>query len=95
VDKHRVYVHAGVDPTIPMHEQREAILLWHRCGKYDDIPHHGGYVVHGHTPFEDGPIILENRCNLDTGAVWTGVLAIAVFDDETPGKPERIITVKA
>lgn len=93
VDGNRIFVHAGVDPTKPMSEQTEAMLLWYRCSKYHDIAHPGGYLVHGHTPFEDGPIILEGRCNLDTGAVWTGNLVVAVFDDSVPGKPERIVTV--
>ncbi|MDK4703887.1 metallophosphoesterase family protein [Rhizobium sp. CNPSo 4062] len=92
-DGNRIFAHAGVDPTKPLSEQTEAMLLWSRCSKYHDIAHHDGYLVHGHTPFEDGPVVLEGRCNLDTGAVWTGSLAVAVFDDQVPGKPERIFTI--
>lgn len=94
-DRHRIFVHAGVDPTKSMEEQTEAMLLWYRCAKHHDIAHQVGYIVHGHTPFEDGPVILDGRCNLDTGAVWTGRLAVAVFDDDTSGKPERVFTVTA
>lgn len=94
-DRHRIFVHACVDPTKTMAEQAEAMMLWCRCTKSHDIQHLEGYIAHGHTPFEDGPIILEGRCNLDTGAVWTGRLAVAVFDDDTPGKPERVFTVTA
>ncbi|MGO7089469.1 metallophosphoesterase family protein [Rhizobium leguminosarum] len=94
-DGERIFVHAGVDPTKTMADQTEAMLLWYRGTKHRDLSHPEGYVVHGHTPFEDGPIILEGRCNLDTGAVWTGKLAIAVFDDDVPGKPERVFTITA
>ncbi|KQV28120.1 hypothetical protein ASC97_07165 [Rhizobium sp. Root1203] len=94
-DGKRIFVHAGADSTKPMCEQTEAMLLWYRCKRYQDVAHPDGYIVHGHTPFEDGPVILEGRCNLDTGAFLTGSLAVAVFDDDVPGKPERIFTIKA
>lgn len=94
-DKHRVYVHAGVDTTKSMEEQTEAMLLWYRCGKRENYIHPRGYVVHGHTPFEDGPIILSGRANLDTGAVFTGRMCVAVFDDETPGEPTEIMIVRS
>lgn len=94
-DGKRIFVHAGADPTKPMVEQTEAMMLWYRCAKLHDFHHPQGYVVHGHTPFDDGPVILEGRCNLDTGAVWTGHLAVAVFDDDVPGKPERVFTITA
>lgn len=89
-DKHRIFVHAGADPTKPMSEQTEAMLLWFRCGKHVNIGHSEGYVVHGHTPFDDGPVVLDGRANLDTGAFWTGRLCVAVFDDEIPGAPSKI-----
>jgi serine/threonine protein phosphatase 1 len=95
LDGKRVFVHAGADPTKRMAEQTEAMMLWSRCSRHQDIAHPEGYVVHGHTPFEDGPVVLEGRCNLDTGAVWTGKMAVAVFDDDIPGKPERIFTIVA
>lgn len=94
-DQHRIYVHAGVDPTIAMEDQTEAMLLWSRLGKHVDCVHLEGYVVHGHTPFEDGPIILDGRANLDTGAVWTGTLCVAVFDDDVSGKPIEVWLVKS
>ena len=48
-------------------------------------------VVHGHSPTphdpkrpkdHSEPIILSNRINLDTGAVWTGILSAAKFDND-------------
>jgi serine/threonine protein phosphatase 1 len=93
-DGHRVFVHAGVDETLTLKEQTEHDLVWSRVPKMRDYQHPEGYVVHGHTPFEDGPIILGGRANLDTGAVWTGRLAVAVFDDDAPGAPIELLTVQ-
>ena len=33
VDDHRVYVHAGVDPEVPLDQQSETTLLWKRYPK--------------------------------------------------------------
>ncbi|TIX28821.1 metallophosphoesterase family protein [Mesorhizobium sp.] len=87
VDKYRIYVHAGVDPSEPMVSQVEEKLLWSRVGKNKDYRHPEGFVIHGHTPFDDGPIILSGRMNLDTAAYWTGRLVVAVFDDALSGCP--------
>lgn len=93
-DAHRIFVHADADETKPMSEQTEARLLWTRRGKHQDCHHPEGYVVHGHTPFEDGPVVLDGRANLDAGAVWTGNLAIAGFNNDVPGKPVELIRVE-
>jgi serine/threonine protein phosphatase 1 len=93
-DRHRVFVHAGLDETLPLAEQTEQTLLWSRVPRQRDYCHEAGYVVHGHTPFEDGPVVLEGRANLDTGAFWTGRLVVAVFDDDVPGKPVDLITIR-
>ena len=45
------------------------------------------YVVHGHTPYNDGPVVLESRCNLDVKAHVTGIALVAVFDDAVAGPP--------
>jgi serine/threonine protein phosphatase 1 len=94
VDNHRVYVHAGVDPGIPLDQQSEATLLWKRYPKGFS----GGYgelhVVHGHDNFPEGPLLYEGRTNLDTLAWRTGRLVIGVFDDDRPGGPADFIVVK-
>jgi len=81
IDAHRLYVHAGVDPDIPLDRQSETTLLWHRYPK----GYSGGYgerhVVHGHDNNPDGPLLLEGRTNLDTLAWRTGRLTVGVFDD--------------
>ena len=93
VDAHRLYVHAGVDPAIPLDRQSEATLLWNRYPKgfpdgYGDL-----HVVHGHDNFPDGPLLYPGRTNLDTLAWRTGRLTIGVFDDRKPGGPVDLIVV--
>lgn len=90
-DTHRVFVHAAVDPTRALNEQSEAMLMWTRYGPEFNESYRGKHIVHGHTPHENGPICLSERTNLDTGAVFTGRLVVAVFDDEVPGGPRSFI----
>jgi serine/threonine protein phosphatase 1 len=94
VDEHRIYVHAGVDPGIPLSEQSEATLLWKRYPK--GFP--GGFgelhVVHGHDNFPEGPLLYEGRTNLDTLAWRTGRLVIGVFDNDRPGGPVDFIVIR-
>jgi len=93
VDAFRLYVHAGVDPDLPLSQQSERTLLWKRYPK--DFP--GGFgalhVVHGHDNCPDGPLLYEGRTNLDTLAWRTGRLTIGVFDDDRPGGPSDFIVV--
>lgn len=93
---HRVgkwlFVHAGVDPTLPLDQQDRRSMIWIRAKflMHED-PYEGGtVVVHGHTPNED-PEIEPNRINLDTGATFGGALSCAVLTDRL----ERVIQVKA
>lgn len=92
-DRHRLYVHAGIDPDVTIDRQTEKTLLWTRypdrmeCG----FGHH--HVVHGHDSFPHGPKLFEGRTNLDTRAWRTGRLVIGVFDDGKPGGPIDFIRV--
>lgn len=93
-DGKRLFVHAGVEPGRPIEDQGEHVLLWIRYDPRNaDIRWPGRYIVHGHTPERHGPMLYEHRCNLDTYAVGTGRLCIAVFDDETDGKPIEVLEV--
>lgn len=91
VDEHRVFVHAGVDPTRPLAKQREEDLTWKLYKHNTDVGHKEGdkhrHVVHGHHQFEDGPKLWKHRTDLDTFAWATGRLVVGVFDDEKPGGP--------
>jgi len=91
-DKHRVYVHAGVDPDLTLDMQVRETLLWKRYG-HNNSGHYALHVVHGHEVFQDGPLQLAGRTGLDTGAYHTSILSIGVFDDDRPGGAERIIQV--
>jgi serine/threonine protein phosphatase 1 len=93
VDAHRLYVHAGVDPKVPLDRQSETTLLWKRYPK--GFPEGFGklHVVHGHDNFPDGPLLYEGRTNLDTAAWRTGRLTIGVFDNDRPGGPVDLLVV--
>ena len=95
VDSQRVYAHAGVDPSLPMLDQEENTLAWMRYpNKTVDVGWRDKHVVHGHTPYEDGPLLLRHRTNLDTLAWQTGRLVVGVFMDDRPGGPIDLIEVK-
>jgi serine/threonine protein phosphatase 1 len=100
-DPHRHYVHAGLEPGLPIEAQDAAALLWIRdrflMAGPDELPRH---VVHGHTPRWRGkpdraqPELLPHRTNLDTGAWMTGVLSVGVFDPDIPGGPLEVLAIR-
>jgi serine/threonine protein phosphatase 1 len=94
VDRHRIYVHAGVDPALPLDQQSETTLLWKRYPKGFSAGHGERHVVHGHDNFPEGPLLYEGRTNLDALAWRTGRLVIGIFDDDRPGGPVDFIVVK-
>lgn len=94
-DRHRVFVHAAVDPEAQLLSQNEETLLWRRYPKGSDVGHGKRYVVHGHDADPDGPFIGKRRANLDAMAWKTGRLAIGVFEDDCPGGPSEILWVEA
>lgn len=87
VDRQRIYVHAGLDPDVPLNRQRARTLLWKRYPQGYPTGFGGRHVVHGHDSLVDGPKMYEGRTNLDTRAWRTGRLMIGVFDDDVPGGP--------
>ena len=93
-DAHRIYVHAGLDPEIPLDRQSEETLLWKRYPKGDKTGFGERHVVHGHDNDPDGPLLYEGRSNLDTAAWKTGRLTVGVFDDDRPGGPVDLIVVR-
>jgi serine/threonine protein phosphatase 1 len=94
VDTYRLYVHAGVDPELPLDRQSEKTLLWKRYPKGFPSGFGNLHVVHGHDNDPNGPLLYDGRTNLDTLAWRTGRLTIGVFDDERPGGPIDLITIK-
>jgi serine/threonine protein phosphatase 1 len=90
-DGQRFFVHAGIRPGVPLHQQRRDDLLWVREPFLSSALDHGRLIVHGHTPLRDGrPDIRANRINLDTGAVYGRPLTAAVFV-ETTAQPVGIL----
>ncbi|MEE4199787.1 metallophosphoesterase family protein [Erythrobacter sp.] len=76
-----LFVHAGIDPEVPLDEQKRSDLLWIR----ERFLNHSGplekVVVHGHTIF-DRVTDRGNRIGIDTGAFRSGVLTALVLEDE-------------
>lgn len=98
IDKHRLFVHAGVQAGIPIEDQDEQKNTWmlYPDGAEDaytdgDLSWH---VVHGHHQHEDGPLLFAGRSNFDTLAWLTGRLVIGVWDDDKAGGPVSTITVQ-
>jgi serine/threonine protein phosphatase 1 len=85
VDQHRVFVHAAVDPSLPLAQQSLETLLWKRYRRGFERGHGRRHVVHGHDADPAAPIIAAGKTNLDAMAWKTGRLAIGVFEDDRPG----------
>ncbi|MCP9630743.1 metallophosphoesterase [Rhodopseudomonas palustris] len=79
-----LFVHAGIDPTRPPNDQRLADVLQIRSRFLDHVGHLSHVVVHGHSPSTPPlPIVTENRISLDTNAVYTDVLTMAMIDTDS------------
>lgn len=93
IDLHRVYVHASVDPRLPLNQQPEQACLWYLYDDEDEGGHGDFHVVHGHEHFVSGPVLKKHRTNIDTFAWSTGRLVVAVFDDDVAGGPVELIEI--
>ena len=79
-------VHAGINPAVPLEEQRRSDLLWirERFLRHDDAFSH--VIVHGHTIFDEVDDA-GNRIGIDTGAYRSGRLTALVLE----GTARRLI----
>lgn len=77
-DGHRMFVHAGVNPAVPLDQQGERDLMFIREPFLSYAGNFGRLIVHGHTPTREVEL-RPNRINFDTGAVFGGPLTCAVF----------------
>jgi hypothetical protein len=50
IDKHRIFVHAGIDPNFSLDEQDPQDVIWKIYDDYDNSGHGQRHVVHGHFP---------------------------------------------
>ena len=74
-----LFVHAGIDPAVPLAEQRRSDLLWIR-GRFIQHPDAFSHVVvHGHTIF-DAVDDTGHRIGIDTGAYRSGRLTALVLE---------------
>ncbi|KQY57798.1 serine/threonine protein phosphatase [Ensifer sp. T173] len=87
VEPFRIFVHAGVDETMPLERQGEEIFLWIRRPDNHSGDYWGKHLCHGHTPSRSNPRTVGNRTNVDSAAVFGGSLSCAIFDDDVPGGP--------
>jgi serine/threonine protein phosphatase 1 len=76
-----LFVHAGIDPALPIAEQQRSDLLWIRDRFLDHSGPLDKVVVHGHTIFEQ-VMDCGNRIGIDTGAFRSGVLTALVLEDD-------------
>ena len=91
-DRHRIFVHAGIDPNLSLDEQ-DSQVIWKIYDDRAEGGHGQRHIVHGHHQHANGPILKKNRTNLDTFAWYTGRLVIGLFDDDMPGGPLEILAV--
>jgi len=68
-----LFVHAGIDPRVPLAEQKKHDLRWIREPFLSHTERHELVVVHGHT-IRDEPEDCGNRIGIDTGAYSSGRL---------------------
>jgi serine/threonine protein phosphatase 1 len=77
-----LFVHAGVDPAVPLDSQRVGDLRWIREPFLSHPDPYGAVVVHGHT-ISDEPQDRGNRIGIDTGAYASGRLTALVLEGAT------------
>ncbi|SMD15631.1 metallophosphoesterase family protein [Rhizobium sp. RU36D] len=69
------FVHAGIDPALPLDKQQDSVLQWSRPKDFAWSGQNIGMtIIHGHTPVQTVDIT-PSRINVDIGAYRGGVLA--------------------
>lgn len=70
-----LFVHAGINPFIPLERQNPEDLMWIREPFLETPLWSGRRIVHGHT-VSDQPEFRPHRIGIDTGAYLTGRLTV-------------------
>jgi serine/threonine protein phosphatase 1 len=86
-----LFVHAGIDPGVPLDAQKPRDLRWIREPFLSHPDPHGPVVVHGHTISEE-PQDCGNRIGIDTGAFRTGRLTALALEGTTRRYIEAVET---
>ena len=77
-----LFVHAGIQPEVPLDQQVSQDLLWIRDEFLYSKADHGYCVVHGHTIVSQ-PEFLPNRIAIDTGGYFSNTLTCLVLEGST------------
>lgn len=102
-DADYVFVHAAIDPHLPLNGQRRNDCLWAFETRPHAYKHFNRIVVHGHiTRMENNEFINEalvdipnNRIWLEVGAVFSNTLAAAVLPQPfDPNQEIKILTYR-
>lgn len=83
-----IFVHAGLDPEVPLDRQRDADLINYRDDYASGFERFGKPVVHGHSVREE-PLVTPGRIAIDTGAFFSGRLTAVRL---MPGEPPRLFS---
>lgn len=75
-------VHAALDPSHPITQQSQEVMLWGCASFLKTARTDGNWVIHGHTVV-DKPTWENSRIALDTGCYYTGELTAAAFTSNT------------
>ncbi len=76
-----LFVHAGIDPGIPLDQQSTKDMLTIREPFLSSDADHGCVVVHGHTVSEHVDV-RSNRIGIDTGACFGGKLTALALEGD-------------
>jgi serine/threonine protein phosphatase 1 len=76
-----LFVHAGIEPGVPLEQQTHHTLRWVRKPFLDYQGDFGHVVVHGHTIVDEAEV-LHNRIAIDTGAFMSGRLTALALEGE-------------
>lgn len=88
-----LFVHAGVEPGVPLEQQDTAKLMTIR-GRFFKNAHGLPFtVIHGHTPSDGRPLLGPRRIGVDTGAYYTGILTAVAIEPKRAG--QRFLRVQA
>ena len=84
-----LFVHAGVDPRLPLDAQSDTVLMTIREPFLRQSHLLPITVVHGHIPSKRGPVVAPGRIGIDTEAYATGVLTAVALQQ---GEPVRFMS---